>query len=251
MPYYRSHFPSRTALMDYRAVQAKKAGKRFTVRYKPVPLKSISPMLRRGVVVAEDAKFYKHGGLDYDAIEDAYRTNQRKGRIVRGGSTISQQVAKNIWLTPERTYWRKLIEAILTYRMEFALSKDRVLELYLNIVEWGPGVFGAAAASEVYFKTSPGSLTPQQAALLAAAIPSPLRFNPTNPSGRIQRSQGRILAALVGREEPAKSLKLLEEPPPEPETPQSTPSPLSTPAPEISPEPPTPDPALPAPEEGP
>jgi len=181
MPYYKDHFPKRTAFMERRIEQAKEKGEKYSVRYKPVPLGQISKNMRRAVVMAEDARFYEHNGIDIEAIEEAYRINQKRGKVVRGGSTISQQVAKNLWLSPERSLWRKLIEAILTWRMERALSKDRILELYLNTIEWGRGIFGVAAASEAYFSTTPANLSATQAATLAAVIRRRSRRIPTRP----------------------------------------------------------------------
>jgi monofunctional glycosyltransferase len=199
MGWYRTHFPKTTSFMDYRAAQAKKKGEAFKPRYKPVPLSSISKMMRKAAIVAEDAHFYEHKGFDFEAMEQAYRLNQKKGKVVRGGSTISQQVAKNMWLTPERSFWRKGIEAILTWRMEKALSKDRILELYLNIIEWGRGVYGVGAASEVYFSATPATLDAKQAASLAAAIPSPLRMNPNKMTTRFERRRDNLIGYLTGR----------------------------------------------------
>ncbi len=235
MDRFAKHNPKTTAFMEYRADEARQAGRPYKIRYRPVGLKTIAPPLRRAVVLAEDARFFKHDGFDYDAMRDAWQANQKRGRVVRGGSTISQQVAKNIWLTPERTYWRKAVEAALTWRMERTLSKERILELYLNVIEWGPGVFGVAAAAENYFKAKPAELTPQQAALLAAAIPSPLHFDPTQPSARIRRSQSRILAGLGAREEPTKSINFLDEPPDSLFGPEGAPPPNAAPVPTAPP----------------
>lgn len=250
---YARRGPKTTALMQFRAEQARAAGRPFKLRYRPVPLKTVAPAMRRAVVIAEDARFFKHDGFDYDAVREAWETNQRRGKIVRGGSTISQQVAKNIWLTPERTYWRKAVEAALTWRMERTLPKERILELYLNIIELGPGIFGVGAAADAYFKTTAAELTPPQAALLAAAIPAPLRFNPAKPSARLQRGQMRVLAGLVGREEVSKSLKLMDEPPDELFSPEGAPPPAPSFAPPAPPAAPAagPSPEPPAPTPGP
>jgi len=198
MSYYKNRMPKITGMMKYRLEQAREAGRYYKIIYEPVPLKSIAVSMRRAAVAAEDAHFYEHEGIDVDAIKKAYEYNLKKGKIVRGGSTISQQVAKNLWLSPERTLWRKLIEAILTWRMEQALSKERILELYLNIIEWGNGIFGVGAASKVYFDTTPANLSVRQAALLAAVIPSPLHFDPKNPSPKIVRRQARLIIILTG-----------------------------------------------------
>jgi len=202
MLYYRSHLPKRTAFMDYRVHQAKARHKKnYRVRFQPVPLSSIPQPLRKAVVMAEDGHFYEHQGFDYDAIKEAYAYNQKRGKIVRGGSTISQQVAKNLWLSPERSWWRKIVEAVLTWRMEHALSKDRILEIYLNVIEWGDGIFGVGAAAQAYYGVTPDKLSVSQAAMLTAAIPMPLKFNPKAPNARIARRQARIMAALTGKKE--------------------------------------------------
>lgn len=197
--WYDGHFPEETSFMAYRHDQAEAKGKKFTLRYKPVPLSQISPAMARAVVVGEDAGFYQHGGIEWDAIRKAYEANSKKGKVVRGGSTISQQLAKNLWLTPKRSLWRKGIEAILTYRMEWALSKPRIMELYLNVIEWGDGIFGVHAAARAYFGTTPDKLTQEQAAMLAAAIPSPLKSNPSKPSAYLLKRRDRILAIMQGR----------------------------------------------------
>ncbi len=188
----RDGFPEKTSMMKTREADAAAKKKPFKLTYRPVPLKRISRELQRAAVAGEDAGFYKHNGFEFAAIREAFEHNQKKGRVVRGGSTISQQVAKNLWLTPRRSYWRKAVEAVLTFRMEATLPKERILELYLNIIEWGPGIFGAEAAAQVHFNTPAARLTRDQAILLAAAIPAPLRFNAKKPSTFIQRRTQRI-----------------------------------------------------------
>jgi monofunctional biosynthetic peptidoglycan transglycosylase len=254
--YYRWNMPHRTAMMNYRADQAAERGRSFTLRYQPIPLKQVALSLRKGVVMAEDGNFYEHHGFDFEAIRKAYRFNQRRGRIVRGASTISQQLAKNLWLSPKHSYWRKLVEAVLTVRLELALPKDRILELYLNVIEWGDGIFGAAAASQYYFHLPPQALSPQQSALLVAAIPSPLRSNPRRPSSYLQRRQRIILSWLLGnyRDEKQKqdlldSIRDEEDqagaptPTPAPgQTPAATPTPLEELPPDLFARSPTPAP---------
>ncbi len=198
MPYYIAFNPHKTAMMKYRERKAKEAGKPFELHYEPVKLNRIAPALRKAVIIAEDDGFYQHFGIDIDAVKKAYAYNQRKGKVRRGGSTISQQVAKNLWLSPERSLWRKAVEAVLTVRMEITLSKDRIMELYLNSIEWGDGVFGAAAASKYYFKKTPDALSASQAALLAGSIPSPLRTNPKRITGGLAKRQAIILSRLTG-----------------------------------------------------
>jgi monofunctional biosynthetic peptidoglycan transglycosylase len=138
-----------------------------------VPYERISPHLKRAVVAAEDSKFLQHEGFDFEAIQRAYEKNLEKGKLVAGGSTISQQLAKNLFLSSEKTPWRKLQEAVITFMLENVMPKRRILEIYLNVIEWGDGVFGAEAAVRHYYGTSAASITAGQAARLAAIIPNP------------------------------------------------------------------------------
>ncbi len=151
------------------------------------------------MVAAEDAKFVEHEGFDWEGIQLAIEKNQRKGRVVAGGSTITQQLAKNLFLTPARSYVRKAEEAVITVMLEALLPKRRILEIYLNVVEWGSGVFGAEAAARKYFGVSAAQLSPEQAARLAAMAPNP-RFYERNPGAPgLNRKIGIILAHAVGR----------------------------------------------------
>lgn len=153
----------------------------------------LSPHLKRAVIAAEDNRFCRHHGFDWDAFGDVVAEFRANGTL-RGGSTISMQTAKNLYLWPERSYTRKALEALYTPMLELLLPKDRILTLYLNIAEWGPGIYGAEAAARAYFNTSAARLTPQQAALLAVVLPNPRRFNAGAPSGYVW---GR--AATIGR----------------------------------------------------
>jgi monofunctional biosynthetic peptidoglycan transglycosylase len=184
--------------MEHREAQARAKGRPYRVRWTVVPLAAISQPMRRAVILAEDDKFWQHEGFDVEAMKKAYAANQRRGKIRRGGSTISQQVAKNLWLSPERSYYRKVVEAVLAWRMEHALSKQRILEIYLNVIEWGPGIFGVAEASRAYYGVPPSALTPRQAAMLAAAIPAPLRFDVAAPSRAVERRRTHVLTGLIG-----------------------------------------------------
>ena len=186
--------PESTAFMEYREDQWRAEGKNIRLRYTWTPLERISAYLRRAVVEAEDARFYEHPGFDWQAMREALDKNLRRGRIAAGGSTITQQLAKNLFLSPEKSVLRKLQEAVLVCRLELALSKDRILELYLNVAEWGVGVFGAEEAARRYFGVSAAALTPRQAATLAAMLPSPLRYSPG--SGFVQRRAARIERAI-------------------------------------------------------
>ena len=163
------------------------------LRLRWTPYERISTNLKRAVITAEDARFAEHEGVDWDAIEKAYQDNLKKGRPARGGSTITQQLAKNLFLSPDRSYLRKAQELVITYMIEAFWDKRRILEVYLNVVEWGDGLFGADAAARYYFGTTAAQLTPEQAARLAAFLPNPKRY------GRIRSGpylDGRTAAIL-------------------------------------------------------
>lgn len=153
------------------------------LKYQWVDYKNISNHLKRAVIASEDSKFSQHDGFDWEGIEKAFDKNLKKGKIVAGGSTISQQLAKNLFLSSKRTPWRKVEEAIITVMLEKMLTKRRILEIYLNVIEWGNGIFGAEAAARHYFKTSAAGLSKTQAAKLAAMVPNP-RFYDDHPNTR-------------------------------------------------------------------
>jgi monofunctional glycosyltransferase len=174
---YLSYYnPASTAFMDDRldVLRAKNPGAKL--RYNWVPYERISPQLKRAVVVAEDAKFLDHEGFDWEAIQKAMTKNEQRKKVVAGASTISQQLAKNLFLSGQRSWLRKGQEAIITWMMERVLSKRRILELYLNVAEWGEGVFGAEAAARYHFGLTASALGPEHAAYLAAVLPSPRRY---------------------------------------------------------------------------
>jgi monofunctional biosynthetic peptidoglycan transglycosylase len=170
--------PETTALMEARLAHDRERGKAHVPAWHWVPLDRISPHLQRAVITAEDASFYQHNGFDWDGIVTAFSRNVRSGRLRRGGSTITQQLAKNLYLSPEKTLLRKSKEALITVALEWRLSKPRIFELYLNVVEWGRGVYGAEAAARHHFNKSARDLTPDEAALLAAILPSPRAHDP-------------------------------------------------------------------------
>ena len=170
--YWSSYNPSSTAFMER---HLEKPGARL--RQSWVPYSRISEHLKRAVVAAEDAKFLDHDGFDWEAIQRAIDKNERRGRVVAGASTITQQLAKNLFLSGSRSWLRKGQEAAITWMMERTLSKRRILEIYLNVAEWGEGVFGAEAAARHHFGASASALGPQQAAYLAAILPSPRRYD--------------------------------------------------------------------------
>ncbi|MET0218963.1 MAG: monofunctional biosynthetic peptidoglycan transglycosylase, partial [Burkholderiales bacterium] len=150
----------------------------------------------------EDAKFADHEGFDWDAIEKAYEKNLRKGRVVAGGSTISQQLAKNLFLSGDRSPWRKVQEAIITLMLEGVMSKRRILEIYLNVIEWGNGIFGAEAAAQHYYRTSAAKLGPEQAAWLAAIVPNPRFYDRSRGTRWIERKTQIILSRMGTAEVP-------------------------------------------------
>ena len=167
------------------------------LRWRPVPIASIPKPLIRAVILAEDARFYEHSGFDLIAFKEAMNYNLAEGRLVLGASTISQQTVKNLFLSPARNPLRKWHELILTWGMERSLSKRRILEIYLNIAEFGTGIYGVQAASQVYFRTPVGDLNVEQAAALAATLPGPERHNPATSTEYFERRTHKILARLL------------------------------------------------------
>ena len=192
------HDPGTTALMRQRAREAADAGRPWRPQRHWVPYERISPHLRRAVLIAEDDAFFSHDGLDWNEIQASARKDLATGRIARGGSTITQQLAKNLWLSTSRSPLRKLEEVFLALRLERALGKKRIFELYLNVIEWGDGVFGADAAARRWFGTSAGALDARQSVRLAAVIINPRRFSPLEPPRRIER-RVRIIAGRMRR----------------------------------------------------
>jgi monofunctional biosynthetic peptidoglycan transglycosylase len=162
-----------TPLMLIRQVEARSEGRRLEIHHEWVPIEEISPELIAAVIDEEDARFYEHRGFDWDAIQCAHRYNQRMGKSIRGGSTISQQTAKNIFCTPSRTYVRKVFEAYFTILIEFIWGKERIMEVYLNSIEMGDGVFGAEAAANYHFRTSAAALDRYEAYYIAHGLCNP------------------------------------------------------------------------------
>jgi len=185
---HRTEPPRQWAMLEIRAREARQNDREWSPRFTWVPLSDISPDIVQAVLAGEDEIFYQHDGFDYDALWLAWNSGD-----TRGTSTITQQTVKNLYLSPVRTFSRKLREAVLTWWMEHFLSKDRILELYLNIVELGPGIFGVEAASRFYFNRSADLISREQAALLAATLPAPLSSQPASPSPSLLRRQRSIL----------------------------------------------------------
>ncbi len=170
--------PPTTGVQMQRFVEAKLSGRKYQKRDKFVPLPQISPNLIHAVISAEDGRFYQHHGIDWNAVEKVAQESSETGKIRRGASTITQQLVKNLFFTTHRNPIRKALEYTLAPLADFILGKRRVIELYLNVVEWGPGVYGAAAASEYHYHTTPSQLDRDQAARLAACLPAPRRRKP-------------------------------------------------------------------------
>jgi len=191
--------PKTTSFMRYRQETAKGAGKKLAVAAVWMSLDRISPYLIQAVVISEDDKFWSHQGFDFEAMRTALEKDIKKKTWRYGGSTITQQLAKNLYLSPTRNPLRKLREVILSWRLERTLSKKRILELYLNVVEWGNGIFGAEAASRHYYGKPAAELSPGEAARLAVVLPSPRRYNPLSGTKYIEDRAQEVLNIMVRR----------------------------------------------------
>jgi len=168
--------PGETSFMAREEAALRRKSPKAGLRHRWVPYERISIHLKRAVIASEDARFSEHEGVDWDAIEKAYEANLKRGRPAKGGSTITQQLAKNLFLSPERSYLRKGQELVITYMIEALWDKRRILEVYLNVVEWGEGIFGAEAAARHYYGVSASQLGVEQSARLAAYLPNPKRY---------------------------------------------------------------------------
>ena len=197
------HNPSTSAFMEQRLRNAAK--KNPGCRTAP-PVGALQPHfsnnLKRALIAAEDAKFLDHEGFDWEGIQKAYEKNLKKGKIVAGGSTISQQLAKNLFLSSRKAFWRKGEEAVITVMLEQMMSKRRIFEIYLNVIEWGNGVFGAEAAARHYYKTSAANLSAEQAAKLAPMVPNPRYYDSHRNARGLMRKTAIILARMPAAEFP-------------------------------------------------
>jgi len=191
--------PKKTALMEYRKKASKEKGKVYRIYQSWVPFSKISPYLIKAVLIAEDDKFWRHEGFDYEAIQKAIEKDLKAKKFKFGGSTITQQLAKNLYLSPEKSMIRKIPEAFITWRIEKVLSKRRILELYLNIAEWGEGIFGAEAASRHYFGKPSSQLTPEEAARLASVLPNPKKYNPVGDQRYVTNRSNLIYSIMIQR----------------------------------------------------
>ena len=192
----KSSNPTTTAFMELRDREARAKGQTPRRLQRWVSDARISPALKRAVLVAEDDAFWQHEGIDFEQLQESIETDWSRGRVVRGGSTITQQLAKNLYLSRSRNPLRKLRELIIARRLEAELKKTRILELYLNVIEWGDGVYGVESAARTYFQKSAAELGPSEAALLAGAIVNPRLLNPARPTARLIRRQQLILRRM-------------------------------------------------------
>jgi monofunctional biosynthetic peptidoglycan transglycosylase len=184
--------PGETSFMAREEATLRQKNPGAELRHRWVPYGSISVHLKRAVITSEDARFSEHEGVDWDAIEKAYKENVKRGRPAKGGSTITQQLAKNLFLSPERSYLRKGQELLITYMIEALWDKRRILEVYLNVVEWGEGIFGAEAAARYYYGVTAAQLGPDQSARLAAYLPNPKRYGRVRSGPYLDRRTAHI-----------------------------------------------------------
>ena len=250
--------PETTSFMEIRRKELRREGKDDTLDYRWVPYGRISPYLRRAVLVAEDNQFYEHTGVDVEAMKEALEKDWKRRKITHGGSTITQQLAKNLYLSPARNPLRKFKEYLIARKLESELSKKRILELYLNVVEFGERTYGAEAAAQTYFKKPASSMSVSQAALLAGSLPNPRVMNPASPNKRLRARQRMIVSRmkrwgyLVEKEvlTPPKPEAQSKATPPQPEPP-ATDTDLAPPTetdttattePDVEPTPPEPEP---------
>lgn len=197
-----NHNPESTSFMRQQEQELREKNPKFELQHKWVPYNRISNNLKRAVISSEDDTFVDHDGVDWEAMQKAYEKNQKKGKVVSGGSTITQQLAKNLFLSGKRSYIRKGEELIITFMLESCMDKERIYEIYLNSVEWGVGVFGAEAAARHYYGTSAAALSPEQAARLAVMLPKPRYFDKNRGSSYLQRRSELILRRMNNVEVP-------------------------------------------------
>jgi monofunctional glycosyltransferase len=214
----RTANPSTTAFMELRAREARAKGEEPKRVQRWVSYAKISPHLKRAVLVAEDSAFWQHDGIDYEQLKESMEVNLARGEFVRGASTITQQLAKNLYLSPSKNPVRKLRELVIARRLEAELSKQRILEIYLNVIEWGDGIYGAEAAARTYFKKPAADLGPQESALLAASIRNPRVFSPAQPVARLRWLQQMILRRMGAVTPPPVVVETGPAPAPEPQT---------------------------------
>lgn len=197
-----NHNPESTSFMRHQLAVIQEKNPDAKLKYQWVPYNKISNHLKRAIIASEDSNFSGHQGVDWEALQRAYEKNVKKGKVVSGGSTITQQLAKNLFLSSDRSYLRKGQELVITYMLEFWMDKERIFEIYLNVVELGNGVFGAEAAARHYFKTTAANLSPSQAARLAVMLPNPRYFATRQGSQYLARRTNLILRRMGAAELP-------------------------------------------------
>jgi monofunctional biosynthetic peptidoglycan transglycosylase len=200
--YWRFQNPGPTAFMQHELERLRAKDPKASLKQQWLPYERISNHLKRAVITGEDARFTEHEGVDWEAVQKAYEENLRRGRLAKGGSTISQQLAKNLFLSSEKSYLRKAQELAITAMLEFAWDKKRILEVYLNVVEWGDGIFGAEAAARHYYGLPAGQIGPEQAARLAAFLPSPKRYGRLRTGPYLDRRTEHILRYMNAAQVP-------------------------------------------------
>ena len=210
----RTRNPDTTAFMELRAEQARERGEKPRRVQRWVPYGRFAPNLVRAVLLTEDAAFWSHDGLDYQQIKESMEVNLERGEFARGASTITQQLAKNLYLSPSKNPVRKVRELLIARRLESELPKQRILELYLNVIEWGDGIYGAEAAARTYFRKPASQLSASESALLAAAIANPRLMNPGNPSTRLRRRQQMVMRRMGAVQPPPIIVSAPTPPPP-------------------------------------
>ena len=206
--------PETTAFIELRADEAKARGEKPRRVQRWVPYSRFAPNLVRAVLLTEDAAFWSHDGLDYQQIKESMEVNLERGEFARGASTITQQLAKNLYLSPSKNPLRKVRELLIARRLESELTKQRILELYLNVIEWGDGIYGAEAAARTYFGGSAAGLSASESALLAAAIANPRVMNPASPTARLRRRQQMVMRRMGAVEPPPIIVSAPTPPPP-------------------------------------
>jgi monofunctional biosynthetic peptidoglycan transglycosylase len=194
--------PSSTSFMREQESLLQEKDPSFKLQHQWVPYQRISKNLKRAVIVSEDDGFSEHDGVNWEAMEKAFEKNKKKGKVVSGGSTITQQLAKNLFLSGSKSYYRKGQELIITYMLELCLDKERILEIYLNVVEWGVGIFGAESASKHYYGISSSALSSSQAARLAVMLPKPRYYDKNKNSSYLQRRSETILRRMSAADLP-------------------------------------------------
>lgn len=189
--------PKTTAYIDLRRQEAAAKGQRLDLRWTWVPADRISENLKSAVLTAEDDTFYRHDGVEWDALRAAFERDRKEGKLSVGGSTIDMQLARNLYLSPSKNPLRKVKEILIARRLDRTLGKRRVLELYLNVVEWGKGIFGCEAAARAYFSKSCADLTPDEAVAMAVVLPNPRRWDPSKPGKYVARNSARIVRRMA------------------------------------------------------